>query len=477
MEAQLQIRQNVQEAQEYLHDLLAWQQGIKSKSSKQATTQPAAAVPGVRGRKDSAVEAPPPELQEPALDSNQTQSSTTHLSLNAPSSHPAAHTYKNYKKWDQFDVDAALQSCENRSAKPDQTQQQTSVPPPRPQPASSKPSAADSVHPLDRTPNAPVEPSTATGWKDRGNQLFQAGHYDEALKCYAKSSAVEPNCLAYANAAMAHLKLNNHAKAEQACSKALELDPTYLKAYQRRGTARKALGKLLEAAQDFEAALRLEPSSQALRLDRDTCLQQHLQQQSLTGISHPQQQLNVTCKAAEVTPAAAAAAALQGLTPDTTRSSRPAQAPPGAIPPPDTPRPITPPHPAAPSPLAVPTTTTTSISSSKGSPASPSGSKTTQPGTAPPAAAAAVAGAAPASASIPQQVSPSGLPKGSPRVSPRQAAAAEQKTRLAAAAAAEKLAVRVLSHLKCPRTSVEFEAAWRTLKGDKGLQVRGLGGG
>lgn len=48
---------------------------------------------------------------------------------------------------------------------------------------------------------------------------------------------------------MAHLKLAAYAAAEADCSLALELDPTYTKAYHRRGTARRHLKQYLAAAQ------------------------------------------------------------------------------------------------------------------------------------------------------------------------------------------------------------------------------------
>jgi tetratricopeptide (TPR) repeat protein len=39
------------------------------------------------------------------------------------------------------------------------------------------------------------------------------------------------------------------------------LDPTYVKAYSRRGAARVALGKLQTAKEDFEQVLKLEPKN------------------------------------------------------------------------------------------------------------------------------------------------------------------------------------------------------------------------
>ena len=54
-----------------------------------------------------------------------------------------------------------------------------------------------------------------------------------------------------------------------------------LQAFLRRAAAHKALGKPLEAAEDFEHALRLEPTSKATMAERQTCLEQALQQAGL----------------------------------------------------------------------------------------------------------------------------------------------------------------------------------------------------
>ena len=67
---------------------------------------------------------------------------------------------------------------------------------------------------------------------------------------------MQPGCVAHANRAMAHLKLGHYSEAERDCTAALELDALYLKAWQRRATARQALQKLPEAVADYEAALR-----------------------------------------------------------------------------------------------------------------------------------------------------------------------------------------------------------------------------
>ena len=75
-------------------------------------------------------------------------------------------------------------------------------------------------------------------------------------RCPRRSIQARPSAAAFANRAMVHLKAGEHAKAEQDCSSALVLDPRFLKAWQRRATARRQLGKPLDAAQDIEEALR-----------------------------------------------------------------------------------------------------------------------------------------------------------------------------------------------------------------------------
>lgn len=62
--------------------------------------------------------------------------------------------------------------------------------------------------------------------------------------------------VAYANRAAVHLKRKDFYGADADSTRALELDSLFLKAWHRRGSARQALGRLLEAAQDFEEALR-----------------------------------------------------------------------------------------------------------------------------------------------------------------------------------------------------------------------------
>ncbi len=95
--------------------------------------------------------------------------------------------------------------------------------------------------------------------KDRGNEHFKRGKFDQAIECYSKGMRLDPsNAALAANRAMALLKKGKFEEADRDCTIALDLDPTYVKAMQRRGTARTKLGRLEEALADFERVLTLD---------------------------------------------------------------------------------------------------------------------------------------------------------------------------------------------------------------------------
>lgn len=98
-----------------------------------------------------------------------------------------------------------------------------------------------------------------------GNEYYKQKKFNEAIDCYSRSIALSPTAVAYANRAMAHLKIRRFPEAEDDCTEALNLDDRFIKAYSRRSTARKELGKLKLSVEDAEFALRLEPNNQELK--------------------------------------------------------------------------------------------------------------------------------------------------------------------------------------------------------------------
>ncbi|KAL0918968.1 hypothetical protein M5K25_011022 [Dendrobium thyrsiflorum] len=105
----------------------------------------------------------------------------------------------------------------------------------------------------------------ATSEKELGNEYFKQKKFIKAIECYSRSIAFSPTSVAFANRAMAYLKVKKFVEAENDCTDALSLDDRYVKAYSRRFTARKELGKLEEAMEDADFAVRLEPNNPEIR--------------------------------------------------------------------------------------------------------------------------------------------------------------------------------------------------------------------
>lgn len=109
------------------------------------------------------------------------------------------------------------------------------------------------------------DPTTdAESAKEQGNEYFKAKKYAQAIDCYSRSIVLYPTAVAFANRAIAYIKIRRFEEAEYDCNEAINLDDRYVKAYSRRGTARRELGNLLGAMEDIEFALRLEPENKEL---------------------------------------------------------------------------------------------------------------------------------------------------------------------------------------------------------------------
>ncbi|XP_054446038.1 sperm-associated antigen 1 [Pteronotus mesoamericanus] len=102
----------------------------------------------------------------------------------------------------------------------------------------------------------------ATREKEKGNEAFNSGDYEEAVKYYTRSLSVLPTVVAYNNRAQAELKLQNWNSAFQDCEKVLELEPGNVKALLRRATTYKHQNKLQEAIEDLSKVLDIEPDNE-----------------------------------------------------------------------------------------------------------------------------------------------------------------------------------------------------------------------
>ncbi|GJM84885.1 hypothetical protein PR202_ga00598 [Eleusine coracana subsp. coracana] len=112
--------------------------------------------------------------------------------------------------------------------------------------------------------------SQANDAKAEGNKLFGSGQYEEALSQYetalqiaSELESAEDICSAcHSNRAVCFLKLGKYDDTIKECTKALELNPTYMKALLRRAEAHDKLEHYDEAIADMKKILEIDPSNQ-----------------------------------------------------------------------------------------------------------------------------------------------------------------------------------------------------------------------
>ena len=120
MEAQMQIRQEAQEKQEVLQDLLRWAPETQTRSGPKGTasSRPAGpAIPGtqaglapLRSRRSTAP-------RDPADFASNTLRESTKIPTQASNGSAAGHTYDNFSsKWDKFDYDSALAEADDENS-------------------------------------------------------------------------------------------------------------------------------------------------------------------------------------------------------------------------------------------------------------------------------------------------------------------------------------------------------------------------
>ncbi|CAH1258632.1 TTC1 [Branchiostoma lanceolatum] len=111
----------------------------------------------------------------------------------------------------------------------------------------------------------------AADLKAQGNEHFKKGDFTTAMQTYTQALVLCPLCyeqdraIMYSNRAACRVKMEENEMAVEDCSKALELQPDYVRALLRRAQTYEVLEKLDEALTDYQRVVELDRSCHAAR--------------------------------------------------------------------------------------------------------------------------------------------------------------------------------------------------------------------
>ena len=131
--------------------------------------------------------------------------------------------------------------------------------------------------------------------KEEGNQYLSLFKYGLAAEKY--TAAIQLNgssAIYYSNRAQALIKLESYGLAIQDANEAIKIDPKYIKALYRRGSANYALGKLKEALRDFKMVVQIKPKDpdavQKMKALKNVSVKMLLRKRwNLTDLIHPRE--------------------------------------------------------------------------------------------------------------------------------------------------------------------------------------------
>ena len=104
--------------------------------------------------------------------------------------------------------------------------------------------------------------ASSPSFRELGNAAFQSGRYLQAIELYTSAIEVGPPTAAlFSNRAAAHLKCESYGSALSDADMAVRLDPKFVKGYYRRGSTLLAMGKVIEAKDDFLKLKKFDPKN------------------------------------------------------------------------------------------------------------------------------------------------------------------------------------------------------------------------
>ncbi|CAH1641972.1 unnamed protein product [Spodoptera littoralis] len=108
--------------------------------------------------------------------------------------------------------------------------------------------------------------------KKAGNDAFKDGDFERSIEKYTEGLRTCPlqfsqqRSILYCNRSASKMKLKKYKQAIKDCTKAIELDENYVKAYIRRAQSYEATEKLDESLADYKKILEFDPSHREAKL-------------------------------------------------------------------------------------------------------------------------------------------------------------------------------------------------------------------
>ncbi|NXL60812.1 RPAP3 protein, partial [Chordeiles acutipennis] len=227
LELQLQMKQNAEELQDFMRELESWEKDIKEVDSEL--------------RKQSGVpEENLPPIRNKAFKKKKKSKSKIPSKITTEENKKNKIKSYDYEAWGKLDVDKILEELDKEDSTHDSVSAESD-------------SEEDGIH---------IDAEKALAEKEKGNNYFKQGNFDEAIKCYTRGMHSDPyNPVLPTNRASAFYRMKKFSVAESDCNLALALDKNYTKAYARRGAARFALKNLQGAKEDYEKVLELDANN------------------------------------------------------------------------------------------------------------------------------------------------------------------------------------------------------------------------
>ncbi|NXK30204.1 RPAP3 protein, partial [Piprites chloris] len=227
IELQLQMKQNAEELQDFVRELESWEKDIKEVDSEL--------------RKQSGVpEEHLPPIRNKAFKKKKKSKSKVSSKITSEENKKNKIKSYDYEAWGKLDVDKILEELDKEDSTHDSISPESD-------------SEEDGIR---------IDAEKALAEKEKGNNYFKQGNFDEAIKCYTRGMHSDPyNPVLPTNRASAFYRMKKFSVAESDCNLALALDKNYIKAYVRRGAARFALKNLQGAKEDYEKVLELDANN------------------------------------------------------------------------------------------------------------------------------------------------------------------------------------------------------------------------